>query len=296
MSDNETPQPQIKVEIKDRTRLVMAVLAASDWPQHEQSQRTHAVHAHAKETRRFVQPYASHPAVIYANDAIARNVPLSDLFAAALRSTWPELHPYEQMPGPLLDGKWVQLLHEFLRDTAVAERFWSPHRALWDEAVADLADIFAASPLLSYLTTLTQRPLPQTVIVMPNLVFPALQTVLAETKQNLYVIVPPPLAVGESPPWPFREDPPTVQVAVCHALIDHLLADTLANLDDTQAATLLHAITTLFLETAVDEGEAMAYLVRAKKQHKLPTLPLVVENLRQQLSKDQPLDFLKLLT
>ena len=41
---------------------------------------------------------------------------------------------------------------------------------------------------------------------------------------------------------------------------------------------------TLCLEGEFDEAEAMAYLVRSKKEHSLPKLPLVVEELRDYLA------------
>ncbi len=42
---------------------------------------------------------------------------------------------------------------------------------------------------------------------MPNLVFPALTPVVATAGDTLALLLPPPKAVGESPPWPFDEDP-----------------------------------------------------------------------------------------
>lgn len=281
---DQMSHPPVHIDVKDRMRLVMAVLAISDWPAQEQAQQTHAVHPHAKETARFLQPFTAHPAVLYANKALAHHVPLEDMFKATLRSSWPDLRPFERPPGPLLDGRWLRLLAEFRRDTAVDERFWPTHRSLWDKAADALSTIFAGTPLPGWLASLTGRPLAQTIVIMPNLVYPARQTLLADTLQNLYVIVPPPPAVGESPPWPYQEDPAAVHVAVCQALTDHLLADILAELDESQAAILPHALSTLYLETAVDEAEAMAYLVRAKKQHNLPDLPTVVDNLRQQIA------------
>ena len=45
---------------------------------------------------------------------------------------------------------------------------------------------------------------------------------------------------------------------------------------------LLHAAATLFLEQAIGEPAAMSYLVQTKKAQKLPQLPLIVDNLREQ--------------
>lgn len=268
---------EVQVGVKDRMRLVTAVLAASHWPQMEQKIRTHAVHPHAKEIQRFVQPYQTHPAVVLTNELLAQHVPVEDLFTAALRSSWPDLRPFERLPGPLMDGRWVMQLEAFLRDTGISERFWSRHHAVWEEAKNQLCAIFAGIELPQLLVKVVQKPLPQQIMVIPNLGFPALSTLVAETGQNMYVIVPPLLAVGESPPWPYHEDPPAVLVNVWQALLTHLMGEQWA----AQEQAKLHGLTVLFLETAVDEAEAMSYMVRAKKQHLLPELPGVVETLRQ---------------
>ncbi|MCZ7668475.1 MAG: hypothetical protein M5U34_15420 [Chloroflexi bacterium] len=121
---------------------------------------------------------------------------------------------------------------------------------------------------------------------MPNLVYPALIPVLVSGFEALTLMQPPPKAVGESAPWPYDEDPGWIQAEVCRRLVQFALADTLETAPADQQALLIHAAVTTYLETAVDAGEAMAYMVRSKKQHKLPTLPLVVENLRAYLAGD----------
>jgi hypothetical protein len=122
--------------------------------------------------------------------------------------------------------------------------------------------------------------------IMPNLVYPALVPVLVSGFDTLTLMQPPPKAVGESAPWPYGEDPGWVQAEVCRRLVQFALGDTLETLPEDQQSLLTHAAVTLYLETAVDEGEALSYMVRSKKQHKLPTLPIVVETLRDYLISD----------
>lgn len=267
---------RLEVALVEHARLMMAVLAASHWPEMEQAIETHAVHPHAKQTRQQVVAYASHPAVQWANEALAAGQTTETLFMVVLQ---PDL------PAALSDFQTAGHLPEF----------WADHADLWQTAQGDLTTIFQSSPLPEFLARLGGQPLSQPILVMANLVYPALTAVLAPTPDALILLLPPPKAVGESPPWPYSEDPGWVQAMACRRLLKHHLADILAGLDETRQALLLHAATALYLEQAVDEGEAMAYLVRSKKQHKLPTLPLVVEEMRKYLGGENGRGLLSLL-
>jgi hypothetical protein len=110
-----------------------------------------------------------------------------------------------------------------------------------------------------------------------------LQPIVAETAESYYLILPPPRAYGESPPWPYHEDPGWVMAQSCYALTESLLGDKLATLSDNQQALLNHAAVTLCLEETINEQEAMSYLVRSKKQHNLPDLPQTVAKMRAYL-------------
>jgi hypothetical protein len=99
------------------------------------------------------------------------------------------------------------------------------------------------------------------------------------------MILPPAKAWGESPPWPFGEDPGWVIAQSCFYLVHHFLADTLAQMNETQGGLLTYAAVTLCLEKEFDEAEAMTYLVQKKKEQNLPRLPLAVELLRNYLAE-----------
>jgi hypothetical protein len=168
--------------------------------------------------------------------------------------------------------------------TAKLAPFWQEHAKDWNEAKNDLTTIFQDSQLPAFLNKISDDPLEQTIRIMPNLVYPSLTSVLVSDFDTLTLIQPPPKAVGESPPWPYGEDPGWVQANICRRLVQFALADTLETLPPDQQALLTHAAATIYLETAVDEGEAMAYMVRSKKQHNLPALPVVVAALREYLA------------
>ena len=269
-----------QVQVDDRARLVTAVLAASDWPAIEQSQRPHAVHAQAKLTRQFVEPFRGHPAVTGVNQAWLNGVELDEMFSAALRCRWPDFTPVEPLPRVLQIDNWVTSLADFAAVSHIAAAFWPEHESVWHTAVTELRAIFQDNHLLQFLSQMRGRPVEQDVLIMPNLVYPALSPVLATGQNSLTLLLPPPKAVGESPPWPYSEGVGWVTAVTCRHLAAYLLAGKLAELNKEQRDQIIHAITTLCLEQTLDEFEGQAYLLRASKEQDLPALPALVEKLR----------------
>jgi hypothetical protein len=279
---------ETKILIDDRARLVTAVLAASHWPQLEQAQLTHAVHPHAKQTQQFVQRLADHDAVTAVNEALATNTPLAIFFSTALRADWGSFIGREALPASdtFAAAAWLKRLPDFGEKSGLAV-FWAGHQAPWHEALSDLETIFHHSPLARFLAHLRRQAISQTIAIMPNLVYPALQPVLAETAETIYLLIPPPKAVGESRPWPYNEDPGWVLDRTCHTLLDYFLADILSQFDPERQRLLKYAATTIFLEEAIDEMEATGYQIRARKQHNLPRLPVAVDTLRQWMAQKE---------
>lgn len=274
----------LSVAIDERMRLVTAVLAASDWPVEEQNQLTHAVHPHAKQVRQFVQPFGSHPAVNGVNEALLNGVLLADLFSAALRAAWPDFTPTAELPHVLKIENWVQSLADFAQKTAVSTDFWPHHTAVWNEAQSALTHIFSSGNLLAALAQLGEVA-DTAVSLMPNLVYPALNPVVATADGALTLLLPPPKAVGESPPWPFDEDPGWVVAAVAEQLIPHLLAADLARLDAAQRPVARYLAAAHCLAALLDDFEAQSYLLRAKKAHNLPQLPTLFAQLQAEVGE-----------
>lgn len=271
------------VTIDERLRLVTAVLAISNWAEDEQNRQPHAVHSQAKQLRHFLRPFSSHPAVNGANEALLNGVALSDLFSAALRCTWPEFNPTSELPHVLKIQDWVHLLADFTRDTNISTQFWPQQTAVWQEAQMALQSTFSGEALLENLAQLTERKLETAVTLMPNLIFPALTPVVATADGALTLLLPPPKAVGESPPWPFDEDPGWVVAATCKHLIPHLLAAELAQLDEDQQTVAVHTAVAHCLSQLLDDFEAQAYLLRTKKAHNLPQLPALFARLQEEV-------------
>ena len=283
---------EVTVSLDNRVRLVTAVLAASHWPELEQQQTPHAVHPHSKQTAYRVQSAADHPAVTILNQGLTQDIPLSDYFSAALRCSWPGFIPQEPLPASLADRAWVSALPDFYQQTDLAT-FWQKEDVPWQIAYDELRAIFQDSQLPIFLRQLCDEEWARVVIV-PTVVYPLLQPVLAETAVTLYMILPPAKAWGESPPWPFGEDPGWVIAQSCFHLVRHFLADTLAQMDEMQQGLLTFAAVTLCLEEEFDEAEAMTYLVQKRKEQKLPRLPLAVEMLRDYLAEQDGRSLLEL--
>lgn len=275
---------EVSVSIDNRVRLAAAVLAASRWPEHEQAETPHAVHSHARMTRQYVSDFADHPATNTINDLLeSGGLDLGEMFTAVLRCDWPLMEPTETLPGPFADGDFIEQLADFYTDSAIAAFFWSDHNGFWEEAARDLEGIFKGSKLPHFLSQLTGQDLSRNINIVPNLSYPTLQAIGVETAETLHLILPPPQAWGESPPWPYHEDAGVVVAQSCYALTEILLAEELAGLDDNQQELLRHAAVTLCLEETMNQQESMSYLVRSQKQDNLPALPATVEKLRTAL-------------
>jgi hypothetical protein len=271
--------------LEDRARLVMAILAAGDWPGCEQQEVRHAVHPLAKLTRQYVLPYAGHPAVTTVNELLAGNTAVDVFFTAALRSGWPQLRPLEPLPAPLEDGRWLEQAANLYRRADLPAMLWARQEPTWQEAVSDLNQIFGDGCLVSFLGRLDGRPLLRPLLVVPTLVFPALRPLLVETAQALFLLLPPPKAYGESPPWPYREGADWVLSQSCRSLAAYIWRAELSALDERERQLRLHAAATLFLEESLGEDAAMAYLICSKRQDQLPHLPAAVEQLRARLAR-----------
>lgn len=278
---------EFRVGIDNRGRLVTAVLAAGRWPEMEQKKERHAVHPHAKQTRQFAESHAGHPAVRGADELLARpDVAVTDLFTAAFRCRWPDFRPQEPLPASPVEREWIAALPHFVEETGI-ETFWAEHAGQWQKATEEMKAIYQNSKLPSFLRRLVKRPLSHNLAIMPNLVYPALRGVLAETEDTLHLLIPPPKAVGESPPWPYDEAPDWVLSQTGHHLITYVLRDALRRFDEPKSALLVRAAITLLLEEALDEPEAMAYMLRSKKQYDLPQLPNAVGALRQYMETEE---------
>ncbi len=274
---------KVIVQLDNRVRFVAAVLAVSQWPAMEQNEQPHAVHTQSKISRQFMSAFANDPVVETVNRTLTDGGSLSELFTAAVCCAWPSFAVQEPLPPRFADQKFSQQLAACAKTAAPAEKLWPEHTAVWQEAADELTEIFKDSPLPSFLARLTGETLHKDIVIVPTLTYPMLNSVICETAQQLFVVLPPPKAWGESPPWPFRDGVEWALSESCRELLHHLMGD----VDSDQLELLKHAAATLFLEESLTEVESMSYLVRAKRQYQLPQLPLFVEQLRDCLADEK---------
>lgn len=268
----------LQVSLDDRARLLTAVLSISHWPQMEQAIVTHAVTPQSKRTSQLLEAHKEHPAVTQLNQLLEDGVSLADLFDAVLSSDWPSLNVNEPIPNTVPEG-WLSNLATFYTDANV-ENVWAQTAVPWQEAHNDLTDILGKSCLYSFVGDLRGSAMDKTITVIPTIVYPMLEPVITETQSTIYMILPPAKAWGESPPWPHGEDPGWVVGQTCYYLVGYILRHTLSQTSDEQTRSVQHGAVVLCLEKDFDDAEAMSYLVRRKKEEKLPKLPLFVEQLR----------------
>jgi hypothetical protein len=176
-------------------------------------------------------------------------------------------------------------LADFAGETAV-HALWQQQAAGWETAVAELRELVDLPALAHFLTQLTRQPTLPRLQISPNLLFPVLSPVLALADDGLHLLLPPPKAVGTSPPWPYREDPGWVMTQLAQRLLPHLLAEVAVGKTAVWQATLTHAAVAACLAATLDSFEAQSYLLRSKKQDNLPQLPQAVAQLERYLAGD----------
>lgn len=285
---------EVKVRVDERVRLVAAVLATGDWPALEQTKKgAHAVHPQAKAVRRFLVQQGDHPAIRAANCYLAEGLSPAELFAVAMRCDWPGFRPRAAL-RECVQG-WPAQLADLQAETELAARFWSDHEALWTEAVTDLDEIFAGAQLPDFLEQLLRRPLAVAIVIVPNLVYPALETVAVAAEETYYLLIPPPKAVGESRPWPYRDEEEGVLATACYHTLSLVLAEPLTALAPADKARFLYAATALFLERAVDEIAARFYLLQCQRETGVEGVPEAMAALRLFLNGDEEISSLDLL-
>ena len=93
-----------------------------------------------------------------------------------------------------------------------------------------------------------------------------LDPIIGKAADTTTILLPPPKAWGESPPWPYKEDPIWVVVGAAKGLIANAIAPIVADLTPEQQATIAQAGVALCLEQLFDDFERQAYIVRIKKE------------------------------
>ncbi len=297
---------QVTVRLDDRVRLLSAILAATNYPDKSQERRKHGTHAHARATRKWLAEFTSHPAVHAAQVLLDQGMPLNAIFNYALRLSFPALSA--DMPQPRwIPPRWHEHLLHFYEQTRLAE-WWETESAQWQATVRHLREAFASVDLHTFLEPFVGQVV-ESLTFMPNICYPSDQTLGLHVGGELVVIMPPPIAWGDSPPWPYKDDP---ALAYRSALAEYgaLLmgaylqqhAETVAAISDRplpivdEKYAALHptwhgqfigifiaSITALFLEDSVSALEAKSFTQYMQKVEHLTALPTAVGVMRRYL-------------
>jgi hypothetical protein len=272
---------KVQVQCDNRVRLAGAILAATVWPEMEQVRETHAVHYQAKVTRQYMRQFSQKAAVTRLNQMLQADMPIYKPFAVLTRCSWPQLEPEERLPTTFADGLWLYETTKLYAESDLEAALWQPHAADWAEATSQLAAIFENAALTEFLGRLRRRPLQRTILIYPNLLYPALQPVVIQTRHYYGLVLPPPKAVGESPPWPYAEAVDWVLTTSCQQLLRHVMVDELKGKAPGEQALLLHAASSCFLEETLGREAADAYMRQLKRQCNLSDLCEAVEKLKR---------------
>jgi hypothetical protein len=290
---------KVEVRIDDRVRLLSAALAASRWPDGEQERKPHGTHAHARGTRRVTAEFAQHPAIRTTQLLIDKGAPLEALYTYVMGLPWPGLEA-DQRP-PWVPPRWnAQLWHFY--EVADLAAWWEEEESYWSEAQTTSANVLEQVNFYNFLETFI-GPVAEHFVFIPNICYPTDTEIGVRVGgTELCCVIPPRVAWGDNPPWPFDEDPAHVYRAALseygrllvqaylrrHSVvvqkvsqrplpISEQFAARYPTFNEQFVALFIVGAVGLFLEQEVSETEAKAYVEGLK------VLPGVVSVLRRYL-------------
>jgi hypothetical protein len=264
-----------------RARTLSAVLAATDWPEREQRPLPRGVHPQAAALKKHVADFKSHPAVAYVQAALNADADLRPLFARAVTD----------------EAELAAHLNSFAVEAGL-EAYWAATDSAWAEAVSEVQVHVNGIDFAAILKEAFET-IPAELIILPNLAYPTTHSLGFGTTNRVYSLMPPRKAVGESPPWPFRDDRDYILRLAVHDFTQCLLGDLLAKnpslLPESpvseqlpadfraehptwprQAAELFaYGMMTIFLNR-LDDGAGDSFALFERRTRKLTVLPAAI--------------------
>ncbi len=297
---------QVVIRIDDRVRLMSAVLAATNYPDKSQERKKHGTHLHARGTRKLVAEHSHHPAVHAMQYLLDQGIPFAPMYSYALRLTWPGLVA-DDMPR-WVPPRWNEHLKHFYELTKL-EKWWADEDPQWQPPLRHLREAFGKVDLYAFLEPFF-GPVMETLVFMPNISYPTDQSIGLRIGGELVVIVPPPIAWGDSPPWPYKDDEALAYRTALsqymeilmgafmnqHADVFRALAEKPLPIDEKFAAKhptwqeqflnlFKAAVIALFLEDSVSSLEAKSFTQYMQKVEGVTVLPGVVSIFRRYLDE-----------
>ncbi len=300
-----TTATHVSVRIDDRVRLMSSVLALTPSIDEVHAHRPHSAHAHARATRKRLAALRTHPAVSALQGLIEHGAPIEAIFGYALRLKQPEMlieHPPRWSPPD-----WDRQLGDFYQQADLGG-WWAHEAATWDKSAAEARRMFAQVEVHSFLKPFV-GPVQAQFVFAPNILYPTEYEIGVKVGDEVTCIAPPRAAWGDSPPWPFDEDPVHIYRAAIGQYTRLLMRDYLAHHEDKlEAAAQIElpvsdavreqhpawkdqfltlftvGAVAIFLEDRVSPAEAKAFTLIESKVHGMAMLPGVVSVLRRFLS------------
>lgn len=301
-----TPPTDVTVRLDDRVRLFATVLALTRYPDHAQQVKPHLTHGHARDTRKHLAAHAAHPVVGGMQAMLDQRVSMEAIFTMALAMRWPQL-TLDAFPR-WMPGGWDAALRDFYTTSGV-QGWWATNAHAWDKSLHDAQSVmtgFTIKPLFSSFL----GPVTETLVLLPHITYPAHHEVALRLAGTLYLLVPPRLAWGDSPPWPYNEDPAHLFRAAINGygrllLMAYLRDKTEAISEASQTALpvsegfarryptwvdqftalFIAGTTALYLEEHVSKAEFDSYVLMERKTRDMDILPSVIHVLRRFLTE-----------
>ncbi len=297
---------QVTVRVDNRVRLLSAVLAATNYPDKSQERKKHGTHLHARGTRKVVAEFGHHPAVQAMQILLDQNLPLASMYSYVLRLTWPGLAT-DDMPR-WVPPHWNEQLKHFYEVAELSE-WWATENDHWKLTLRHLTEAFDKVDLYAFLEPFV-GPIVESLVFIPNIGYPSDQNIGLRVGGELVAIMPPPMAWGDSPPWPYKDDEALAYRTALseyggilmdaymrqHEDIIKVLAE--KPLPVNEKYVVLHptwqdqflglfkaALIHLFLEDAVSSLEAKSFMQYMQKVENVAVLPGIVSIFRRYLDE-----------
>lgn len=306
-----TQETDVTVKLDDRIRLICAALAGTKFPEIAQGQKRHQPHAHARATTKYLREngYDSHPVLQSIDLFLEQGKPLEALFTLVMLMEWPGMK-IATLPNWVPEG-WNNQLWDFYETAKLAE-FWSNEESrAWVQAETQAKNAFATIKFKSFLESFL-GDVEENLVFMPNICYPADRELGLRVHNELIAIIPPTLAWGESPPWPYDEETMLTQsyraaltqygrlllVAYLRAHADKVAEATQKDLpvpdhfkamhpawEDQFVNLFVSGAVAIYLEDHISEVEAKAFMLMEKKARGMTILPGTVSVLRRYLQE-----------
>lgn len=297
----------VAIRVDDRARLLSVALAATTYPDQSQARKKHGTHLHARSTRKLALAQAAHPAVGVLQKLLDLGIPLASLYSYAMRLSWPDLTPIEDTPRWVPPG-WHEQLHDFGKQLDLAA-WWTAEGEHWLAPVSQLEVAFSKVDLYGFFEPFVGA-INEQLVFMPTVSYPTDETIGCRVRGDLVAIMPPPLAWGDSAPWPYKDDTALAYRAALteygtmlmnaylseHAEAVQTAAEKPLPIDDAFKAKhpawqdqflgmFKASLTAIFLETYMGALEARSYVQHMSRAEHLNALPGAINVFKRYLDE-----------